>query len=64
MIRTQALADKKVSNTKKRKHKLQPNKTQTIAKLKDFLTDIFYSDKVQFEITQMLKMLNNCYDIV
>lgn len=58
MIRTQLL------NEKKRKHILKPNKTQVIAKVKDFLIDIFYQYDIVRILEQLKVMLEKCYEIV
>jgi len=46
------------------KHKLQVNRTQVSAKLKDFLYDIMYGTDVKKEIIKMMQLLVNAYDIV
>ncbi len=49
---------------KKSKHKLQINKTQLLAKTKDFLLDIFYSNKLVKTITQLLHLINQRLEVV
>lgn len=49
---------------KKSKHKLQINKTQLIAKTKDFLTNIFYSNKLVKAVIQLLNLINQRLEIV
>lgn len=58
MIRSQLL------NEKKKKHVLKPNKTQVIAKVKDFMIDIFYQYDIIEILEQLKMMLENCYEIV
>ena len=60
MIRSQS----SIRKGKKAKHKVQLNKTQTLAKLKDFLIDIFYLDNLRENIVQMLRVLEKCHEIV
>lgn len=47
-----------------RKHKIQVNRMQVNAKLKDFLWDILYTTNSTMAIQKMLKLLRNAYDIV
>lgn len=58
MIRTQLLHEKK------KKHILKPNKTQVLAKVKDFLTDLFYKYEVVDILEQLKLMLEKCYEII
>ncbi len=66
MIEMQQLQPRLDLITTKRsyKHKLQVNRIQVSAKLKIFLYDILYSVNVEKEISKMLKLLDNAYDIV
>ena len=41
MIASQGLQEQKQKKEKKNKHRIKPNKTQVLAKTKDFLVDIF-----------------------
>jgi hypothetical protein len=49
---------------KKSKHKLQLNKTQLVAKTKDFLTNLFYSNKLIKAVILLLNLINQRLDIV
>jgi hypothetical protein len=51
---------KKLTN----KYQQQANKTQVLAKIKDFLTDLFYSKQLGKIIKQLLKILEKRLDIV
>lgn len=62
MIRTQGI-DQEIDNTSK-KHQRKANKTQVLAKVKDFLTDIFFSSRMRLVIKQMLKILRSRLDII
>jgi hypothetical protein len=46
------------------KYEQQANKTQVLAKVKDFLTDLFYSTQIGKIIKQMLKILRKRLDII
>ena len=46
------------------KYKSKPNKTQLLAKTKDFLTEIFYSGKLSKVIKQILKLLYRRCEII
>lgn len=46
------------------KHVKKANKTQVLAKTKDFLTDLFYHNNLRKVIKQMLKLLNKRLEIV
>jgi hypothetical protein len=60
MIRTQAISH----DTKKNKYKVQTNKTQVLAKTKDYLIALFYKNDLVIEINNLFLLLNKCYDIV
>jgi len=62
MIETQHLQLR--LDERKCKHKLQVNRTQVNAKLKDFLYDILYRPELGKSINKMLQLLVNAYDIV
>jgi len=64
MIRTQGLYKSNTRKSKKRKHKIKANKTQVLAKTKDFLVDIFYSINIRCLINQMIKILSSRMEIV
>lgn len=59
MIRRQCFEEEKQS-----KNKIQINKTQAIAKTKDFLFDIFYRQNIKLYLKQMLHLLKDRIDIV
>jgi hypothetical protein len=60
VIRTQGIIIKRG----KTKHLRQVNKTQALAKIRDFLIDLFYSDKIRHYIELMLKFLCKSTDII
>lgn len=62
MVRTQAID----ATTKKgdNKHPQKANKTQVLAKVKDFLIDIFYTKGIKMAIEQMLSILVSRLDII
>lgn len=60
MIRTQGINP----TTKKKKHYSKANKTQVLAKVKDFLIDILYSTKPSELIHQMLAILKKRLELV
>lgn len=59
MIRKQCFEQEKHT-----KNKIQINKTQSIAKTKDFLFDIFYGQNIKLYLKQMLNILKNRIDII
>lgn len=61
MIRTQAI--KKITKAGKKNH-YQPNKTQVIAKVKDFLVDVFFGNLIVESIKQLLHILKKRLEIV
>lgn len=63
MVRTQYIEPLK---TKKQnaKYESKVNKTQVLAKTKDFLVELFYSLEFHKILTQMKKMLDKCFDII
>lgn len=63
MIRTQYI-DPQKKYRKEAKHQQKVNKTQVLAKTKDFLVDLFYSYNIFKVLQQMKRMLNKCFDIV
>ncbi len=64
MIRCQGLHLKTKELNTKRKRIYQLNKTQVIAKTKDFLIDIFYYKQVNNLIQKMLQILEGCFEMV
>lgn len=58
MIRTQAV------NKKHPKNKQQANKTQVLAKTKDFLFDLFYKQTIKKLIQQMIKLLDSALELI
>lgn len=61
MIRSQGIDSQEKSSNNK--YEQQANKTQVLAKMKDFLTDIFYSSRIGKIIKQMLRILEKRLDI-
>ncbi len=61
MIRTQGI---QVEDRKRKKHKTQLNKTQVIAKTKDFLVDLFYSKRIKKVVKQILYPLKGRKEII
>lgn len=64
MIRSQCLNLKTEDNNKPRKYEQQANKTQVLAKTKDFLPDIFFFKNITGYIKQMLKILKKRFEII
>jgi hypothetical protein len=62
MIRSQGVDT--MINKSGKKHHQQANKTQVLAKIKDFLTDLFYSNQLGKIIKQLLKILEKRLDII
>ena len=62
MVQGQIAPD--IEKPKSRKYDVQINKTQVLTKVKDFLIDIFYSVNVRNSVSKILKLLENCFDIV
>jgi len=62
MIRSQGIDHRKKSAGNK--HDQQSNKTQVLAKTKDFLTDLFYSNHIGKVIKQLLKILEKRLEII
>ena len=62
MIRSQGV-DYTQSKKTSLKHSKKANKTQVLAKTKDFLTDLFYHKNLRKVIEQMLKLLNKRLEI-
>lgn len=60
IIRTQSIKTKKGKN----KYDKKVNKTQTLAKLKDYLIEIFYGEMLRPTICRMLLVLAKCMDII
>jgi len=60
LIRNQAA---KVSK-RESKHKRKVNKTQALAKLKDFMVDLLYSKNIMGCIEKLMQLLERCTDIV
>jgi hypothetical protein len=64
MVASQGLHEQKEKKEARSIHRLKPNKTQVLAKTKDFLIDIFYAAKPRTLLIQMIKLLENCFDII
>ena len=64
MISSQGLQEHKEEKEKINKHLVKANKTQVLAKIKDFLLDLFYSYKRKKLIQQMIKLLSRCFEII
>lgn len=64
MIRTQGLHHKTRELNTKRKQEYQLNKTQAIAKTKDYLANIFYCNQISALINKMLKILEGCFEMI
>ena len=62
MIRTQGVDKDNIAPNNK--HPKQGNKTQVMAKMKDFLIDIFYSNRIPRLVKQMLKILQSRLEII
>lgn len=63
MVRTQYIEPLKTRKSDS-KYDLQANKTQVLAKTKDFLIELFYSIDIHKVLAQMKKMLDKCFDII
>ena len=63
MVRTQG-TDPENSNNQVTKYHHKTNKTQTLAKIKDFLVDLFYKKTIRPIIKQLLKILRKRKDII
>lgn len=63
MIRTQGI-DRQIGNQQNRKHQLQANKTQVLAKTKDFLIDIFCGSQIKTIVKQLLKILEKRLEVI
>ncbi len=63
MIRLQGVVIAHKSK-RKLKHKRQTNKTQAIAKTKDFLIDLFYSCDIRTLINKLISLISNKTDII
>lgn len=63
MIRTQYIEPQK-NHKKDTKHFQRVNKTQVLAKTKDFLIELFYSPSLVKILHQLKKMLGKCFDII
>jgi hypothetical protein len=64
MIAGQGLHEQKIEKEKTTKHKLKPSITQTLAKAKDFLINLFYSLSPRKLIDQIIRILEKCFEIV
>ncbi|MCR6639994.1 MAG: transposase [Sporocytophaga sp.] len=64
MVATQGLYKHKQEKEKKNKYKVKPNKTQVLAKTKDFLVEIFYTVNPRKLLEQMIKLLEKCFEII
>lgn len=63
MIRTQFIEPQK-KYKKDVKYKQKVNKTQVLAKTKDFLVQLFYSSEIFKVLNQLKGMLDKCFDII
>jgi hypothetical protein len=63
MIRTQGV-DNQIANKPHKKYRQQVNKTQVLAKIKDFLTDLFYTKQIGKVIKQLLRTLEKRLEII
>ena len=62
MVRTQGVGvDDQRSNSK---YKYKPSKVQTLAKVKDFLTDIFFGKRLRNIVTQLTALIKRRMDAV
>jgi hypothetical protein len=64
MMNLSSIIRSQLLNEKKKKHTQKPNKTQVLAKMKDFLIDIFHSEEITKILQQLKSMLQKCYEIV
>jgi hypothetical protein len=65
MIASQGLAEKNNEREEHRKYKSKPNKTQTLAKTKDFLFDIFYRKKeLKRILDQLIHLIARSFEII
>lgn len=64
LIKTQGLYTHEGKPGQSRKYKYQPNKTQVIAKTKDFLVDLFLIKDIKALINQMLTILHRRTEII
>lgn len=64
MVASQGLHEHKEEKEKNNKHPIKPNRTQVLAKTKDFLVDIFYAINPGKLLKQMVKILGNCFEII
>lgn len=64
MIGSQGVMEERKHPKSKVKHKYQLNKTQALAKTKDFLIDIFYFNWLSKTIGQMIKILCRRFEII
>lgn len=63
MLKSQGLYEKG-KELERKGQKVQPNKTQVLAKVKDFFIDLFNSNKTAKCLKAMLRILQKCFDIV
>lgn len=64
MVASQGLEEQKQKKSKANKYTIKPNKTQVLAKTKDFLLDIFHATNPGKLLKQMLKLLERCFEII
>lgn len=64
MVASQGLHEQKEEKEKNNKHPIKPNRTQVLAKTKDFLVIIFYAINPRKLLKQMVKLLGNCFEII
>lgn len=62
MVRTQGIDPN--NETTNNKHLRKGNKTQVLAKMKDFLIDIFFSKKIRLLVKQMIKILQSRLELI
>ena len=51
-------------NEKNNRHEVQVNKTQAIAKMKDFIVDLLYRNNIKIYLNQMLQILKDRIDVI
>jgi hypothetical protein len=64
MIRTQYFEPLKTIPKKPQIHSKRANKTQVLAKTKDFLIELFYTRTLEKVLTQLKNMIDKCFEIV
>lgn len=64
MVRTQGIDFAKKPPVNSHKYKKKANKTQAIAKLKDFLIDLFYRGSIKTIIDNLIRVIEKSMDII